>query len=242
MHLYATFAALSALSLVGACADSKPADPVLVDGAVAANPIVTDRERLTAARDGNWLTLSGQVVSTEPDNFMLQHGAGLITVEMDDWDWFQEGRSLKPGDRVTVSGRVDRDMLEAKKIEASTVYVQNLGTHFFANGSDEEDFVAVATYAPQSAESPAATGVVTAVEGREFVLGSGTADLRVDTAGMANNPLDDRGSPRVKVGDRVQVWGPLNVDPDERPEIAAEGLVVMSNDRTKRANGGAAKT
>lgn len=221
-------APLAALLLAG-CGESETQAVAASADTNAAVPA----ERVENARNGNWLTLSGRVASVSPDSFQLDYGSGQVLVEMDDWDWFQEGRTLKAGDQVTVSGRVDRDLLEAKKIEASTVYVQNLGTHFFANGSDEEDFLVTTVYLPTQAAMPAAVGQVTAIEGRELVLGTPDGAIRVDTAGMADNPMDTVGARQVKIGDRVQVWGPLDLDATERPEIAAQGVVVLSSDRSK---------
>lgn len=222
---------LAALLLAG-CGE-RETQAVAATAAPANAAATTPAERLQNARNGNWLTLSGRVALVEPAAFQLDYGSGRVMVEMDDWDWFQEGRSLKVGDRVTVSGRVDRDLLEAKKIEASTVYVQNLGTHFFANSGDEEDFRVTTVYVPDQAAMPAAEGIVTGIEGREFVIGAPDGALRVDTAGMPDNPLDTAGAMQVKIGDRVQVWGPLDLDAHERPEIAAKGLVLLTPDKAK---------
>ena len=78
-----------------------------------------------------------------------------------------------------------------------------------------------------------ATGIVSGIEGREFSIGASTGDLRVDTAKMSDNPLDAQGRFQVKAGDRVQVWGRLNMDPKEQAEIMAEGLAALKPDRTK---------
>ncbi len=64
---------------------------------------------------------------------------------MDDWDWYAEGYKLLNGEKVRVHGLIDDDLFETTKIEASSVYVQNLGTYFYASSADEED-----TYVPHS--------------------------------------------------------------------------------------------
>lgn len=225
-------APLAALLLAG-CGDGAGQAVAATDAASNVAPAQTPAQRLQDARNGNWLTLSGRVASVTPTSFQLDYGSGRVMVEMDDWDWFQEGRALKAGDQVTVSGRVDKDLLESKKIEASTVYVKNLGTHFFANGKDEEDFLVTTVYLPAQAAMPAAVGQVTSIEGREFVLGSPAGSIRVDTAGMADNPMDTAGARQVKIGDRVQVWGPLDLEAAERPEIAAQGVVILTSDSAK---------
>lgn len=190
-------------------------------------------QRLATAWDGNWITLSGRVVGTGAKRFQLDYGSGRLTVEMDDWDWFLEGRALLPGDEVTVTGRIDDDLYEQKKIEASSVYVKTLGSVFYANPQDEEDLAGANVYVPGTPGWVVASGIVSAIEGREFSIGASTGNLRVDTAGMSDNPLDSEGRFQVKAGDRVQVWGRLNMDPKEQAEIMAEGLASLKPDRTK---------
>ncbi|MDZ7782331.1 MAG: hypothetical protein U5K56_05075 [Halioglobus sp.] len=71
----------------------------------------------------------------------LDYGQGNITVEMDDSDRDADGYKLIEGDRITVSGVVDDDFYESTKIEAASVYVEELGTHFYASSIDEEDTI-----------------------------------------------------------------------------------------------------
>jgi hypothetical protein len=187
-----------------------------------------DKAALAAADDGQWVTLTGQVVSTSPREFVLDYGAGNITVEMDDWDKFQEGRLIKPGDRVTVSGLADKDLLMNKRIEARSVFVRNLNSVFVASSDDEETLRARAAMTASSIPDYAdLAGVVTAVEGREFTVGTGPAAIRVDTSLLAANPVDNAGLLRLKVGDRVFVWGQINLEPAEGAELKARGLVTV---------------
>lgn len=222
--------AAAAIAALSACGNSRP---VPEDHLEAKAPSNEAAQRLATAWDGNWITLSGRVVGTGADRFHLDYGSGRVTVEMDDWDWFLEGRALFPGDEVTVTGRIDDDLYEQKKIEASSVYVKTLGSIFYANPQDEEDLAGANIYVPGTPGWVVATGVVSGIEGREFSIGASTGDLQVDTAGMSDNPLDAQGRFQVKAGDRVQVWGRLNMDPRERAEIMAEGMAALKADRTK---------
>ena len=111
--------------------------------------------------------------------------------------------------------------------------MKNLGAIFYANPQDEEDLAGTTVYVPGGPGWVIATGTVSGIEGREFSLGGGGADIRVDTAKMSDNPLDAQGKFQVKAGQRVQVWGRLNVDPKERSEIMAEGIAILTPDRTK---------
>ena len=227
---------LAPFALAG-CGDGAATEGATSNAGAAASMNSIDPEtRLAAATDRSWINLSGTVVSTTPNSFMLDYGDGTVTVEMDDWDWYQEGRALAPGDPVVVTGRVDDDLWQAKRIEASSVYARNLNTYFFASGSDEEDLVTSTVYVPAGPTSTDSTGYVSAVEGQEFTLGSGTAAIRVDTSGLAPNKR-----PSVKVGDRVYVWGDLDLDPREQTEIMAKGLVLLAKDRTKISGGNSAR-
>ena len=184
-------------------------------------------ERLVEASNKSWINLEGRVAATAPKSFLLDYGDGTVTVQMDDWDWFQEGRHLMPGDRVAVTGRVDRDLLERATLEARAVYVENLGTYFYASGRDEEDPAESTIFMVAPAGAVDATGFVTAIEGREFTMGTGSGSMRVDTSGMPDNPLDGEGDPKVRITDRVYVWGRLDVDAREPNELMADGLVVL---------------
>jgi uncharacterized protein YdeI (BOF family) len=68
--------------------------------------------------DESWINLSGTVVSSTLDQLTLDYGTGLITVEMDDWDWYNEASLIRPGEEVTVYGRIDDSFYASRTIEA----------------------------------------------------------------------------------------------------------------------------
>jgi len=61
--------------------------------------------------DDAWISISGEVQSVTADTFMLDYGAGDLIVEMDDGDRDADAYQLLPGDKVTVTGRIDDDFL-----------------------------------------------------------------------------------------------------------------------------------
>ena len=197
--------------------------------AVAGAPL-TPAEKLAAATDRSWINLSGTVVTAGPAAFVLDYGAGEITVEMDDWDWYREGQALLPGDPVTVTGMVDDDLWQAKRIEASSVYARNLNTYFYASGDDEEELQESSVYVASGPTYSDTTGYVTAVEGQELTVNSGSGQVRVDLT-----RLKGERKPHVQVGERVYAWGDLDVESGERTEIMARGLVKLTKDRGRRA-------
>lgn len=206
---------------LASCGDSETAQ----SGQPAATPQTTAQaQAFEGSQNGSLLTLTGRVVASEPGWFRLNIGSEIITVEMDDWDWYKEGRALAAGDQVSVTGRVDKDLYEQKKLEASSVYVPRLGLNLYASGADEEELAPVSI---QGDPGVTARGYVTAIEGTEFTIGSITGPVRVETSKLANRPP-------IKVGDRVYAWGDLDLDLREKAELMARGVVIVAVDITKK--------
>ncbi|MFO7726270.1 MAG: NirD/YgiW/YdeI family stress tolerance protein, partial [Oceanipulchritudo sp.] len=84
--------------------------------------------------DDTYISLSGTVSSSYDDSFVLDYGEGLVTVEMDDWDWYNDAYGIIEEDDVTVYGYVDDDLYETTTIEVSSVWVEDLNTYFYASG------------------------------------------------------------------------------------------------------------
>lgn len=184
-----------------------------------------------ARPDDSWISVDGIVSSVGPDTFVLNYGAGMITVEMDDGDRDADAYNLLIGDKVRVTGVIDDDFLEMRTIEASSVYVENLGTYFYASAVDEEDTF-VTYVAPVTVAAAVVQGTVKEVSSEEFVVDTGTREIRVEVDEMAVNPLDGDGYQRIRVGDRVSVAGRLDTD-----LLEGETELVASSVVTLRANG-----
>jgi hypothetical protein len=61
----------------------------------------------------------------------------------------------------------------------------------------------------------------------------GTSTLRVDTAEMAENPLDDHGVPQVDPGDHVSVTGTVDVHFFEARELTADSVLTLTNTQAR---------
>ncbi len=179
--------------------------------------------------DGTWISLSGTAVETSPDSFVLDYGQNTVTVEMDDWSWYdQEGVGLIEGDKVTVYGEVDDDLAEMSKIEASSVYVESLGTYFYADSADEESLrLSVAT--PIVAGFTEIVGTVTSTSDHEFTVDTDLQQVTIDTTSLLYNPLDDVGYQQIDEGDLVSVTGDMETDLLESMELMADSLVILNN-------------
>ena len=186
------------------------------------------------SQDGDWIRLDGTIVSTAPSTFVLDYGDETITVEVDDWDLAREGVSLLPGDRVSVTGRVDKDIFLGAAIEASAIYLHEFDTVHYANAADEEEFGLAAVPLRAAADGVDYTGWVTGASKGGFKLGSGAMQINVDTSQLST-PLAKEG---IDVGDRVYVWGDLELPADAEAKLMAEGLVELINgSKEKRTSG-----
>ncbi len=175
-----------------------------------------------------WISIDGTVKIVTADAFTLDYGKGLITVEMDDGDRDADGYKLLPGDKVTVSGKIDDDFFEQTTIEASSVYVEKLGTYFYASARDEEDrYISIVT--PVIISGTVVQGVVSEVNDNKFELSVGTTKLTVDVDDMVYNPLDNVGYQRIEAGDLVRVTGNMDFSFFEGRVLKAKTLVEVIN-------------
>ncbi len=165
-----------------------------------------------ALEDESWISINGEVVTVTADAFELDYGDGQITVEMDDGDRDADGYKLMQGDEVRVSGMIDDDFYNLTTIEASSVYVKNIDTYFYASAMDEED-IGYSIISP-SVTDTVVQGTITSVDvnGEQFTLDSGLQELTVEVDELTYNPLDDEGLQQLDVGDRVSVQGSIDHD------------------------------
>lgn len=188
-------------------------------------PAAADQNPYTQP-DDTWISLSGTVESVTADAFTLDYGDGIVTVEMDDGDRDADAYALMEGDKVTVTGKVDDDFYETTTIEASSVYVENIDTYFYASAADEEDnFVTLTT--PIVPSETVVQGTVTDVAINEFTIDTGLRKLTVEVDEMPYDPLDDEGYQKIEVGDRVSVRGHMSSDLFEGRELKATSVTTL---------------
>lgn len=185
-----------------------------------------------SARDDSWVSLTGTVESVRPNRFTLDYGDRDVTVEMDDWDWYNEARPVMAGKRVTVSGIVDDDFYEKRTIEARTVLMD--GTYHYASAADEEGGYYAYPVSTLYGEGEWITmrGTVLKVSDTdEFTLDTGARQIQVDVDMMRDNPLDAQGFPKVTEGNRVSVYGQIDDSALFDPrEIQARSVIVLKRD------------
>ena len=189
--------------------------------------------------DESNITITGEIAAIYGDSFTLDYGEGLITVEMDDWDFYNEVERLDTGDTVTVRGELDDEFYEAHTVEADSVYSYDRATYYYANDADEEDVDALVYSLPPI--PPEGTwyrisGVVEDISGSEIIVDTGVADMTVDTAHLGYNPLDDVGFPQVDLGEYIYVSGMFDRNFFDTNEIEAETIITLNRDTTKIIN------
>lgn len=210
--------------------------PTMAENSAALKTASQDQDKPNpyAKADESWISLSGQAVNTRVGKFTLDYGEGTVLVEVDDWDWYDANTDMLEGDKVTVYGRVDDDMFELTKIEASSIYVENLGTYFYgdASAADEESdaYWIDPDYDPIVVGQTTVRGTVSSVSGREFTVNTGLQAITVDTIGMGYNPLDDQGYQQIEKGDYVSVSGDMEYGFWEGRELSADSVVTLFND------------
>lgn len=117
---------------------------------------------------------------------------------MDDGDRDLDAYKLLPDDKARVSGMIDDNFFETTTIEASSFYVGNIGTYFYASAIDDEDayYDTYINYTiPVAVSVTHLQGTVTTAHAdeEEFILDTGATKIHVETEEMAYNPLDDEG-------------------------------------------------
>lgn len=183
--------------------------------------------------DESFVSISGTVTSPTADSFVLDYGSGTLEVEMDDWDSYGDAHILMDGDKVTVYGRIDDDFFEVTKLEAGSVFVENLGTYFYASSADEEGAAIEPDY--WAVPAPVVVGAMTLrgevtdvnVEDLQFTLESDNATMTVDAGSLGYNPLDDHGFQQVDEGDVVSVAGMMDYEFTEGQLFEADVVTTL---------------
>ncbi len=180
------------------------------------------------AANNTWITINGTVKSVSPNSFVLDYNNGVVIVEMDDGDRDADGYKLVPGDKVRVNGVVDDDFFELTTIEANSVFVEKLGTYFFASAVDEEDYNNTSdTTVPIIVSKITVQGIVTDIDDHEFKIDNAMKTITVNVQSMPYNPLDDKGYQKIEVGDIVRASGTIDDNFFTGHELVAETVVKL---------------
>ncbi|MEQ9478511.1 MAG: hypothetical protein RIK00_04235 [Algiphilus sp.] len=181
------------------------------------------------AQPTTWVGLTGTVTTVEEDRFKVDYGDGTLTVDVADWTAFNDQFALGKGDKLTVYGRVDPALYQSATLEASTLFVEDLNSYFYANAKARKAFGGWATrtdYEPGAVVYIGDVASVNRVQG--FVtIDTGKMELTVDTTNMLYNPLDEEGFQQIQAGDRVSVEGAVDDDFFRGSEMIADAVTTL---------------
>ncbi len=184
-----------------------------------------------ALPDNSYVTISGTVAEVlDADEFTVNYSGGTIKVDTNDaWpNLFRKEalEMLKPGDRVTITGKVDDNLFARKEIDASSISHQ--GKTYSRVYSQTPYDTAYYGYWPYYGwddkmynDNVSISGTVSRViDDDEFEMKYGTGTVKVDTSALnvdANRLL--------QVGDRVMVYGDMDDNWFSKRELDADYLV-----------------
>lgn len=187
--------------------------------------------------DNSWISLRGTVVEVDEQSFTLDYGRNTVEVEMDNWNWFTATGEALEGDRVIVYGEIDADTFEQSTIEASSLYVESMGTYFYeASVAGKKGIQAVETMpqTPMDVGDTVVTGTVTSTGASEFTLNSGSKKITVDTSAMIYNPLDDKGYQQIDKGAQVTVTGVMESDLMQTRQLVADSVITLTENSAEQ--------
>jgi|GEM_PF-221772 uncharacterized protein YdeI (BOF family) len=211
----------------------------------------TTKNPLPSYKNESHVMLNGMITEVRDDEFDLNYGEGIITVELDQWGWDDVDMAyLRSGDEVTVNGMIDDDLFEGREIKADNLYLnrefvylvpadqqnkqamnksqENKNTRANRNRSINVDAMEDGSYITM-------TGVVVEQNGDEFTLSGNGQNMRVDTNELDYNPFDDDGLQRIRKGDRVQVYGAIDDGFFDTRKIEADRVISLSQSSKVKA-------
>ncbi len=182
---------------------------------------------LSGLEDDTSITLSGAVIEAREDEFDLRVGTETVTVDIEDEIRDGGAYELLPGDRITVSGLVEDHFFQGKELEANALYIDKLGTTFIVDEDYADDYGMVAGRMMDDFVEVAGTVTMVADDHDEFRIHDDVGDFTVEVDELAENPLDDDGYMKIRVGDAVRVIGEIDDDWIEGREIVASSVNVV---------------
>ena len=197
-----------------------------------AGDMKTEKNSVANLADDSSITLMGTVATVDDDEFVLSHDTGTITVELDEWDnsWFEDHGELLLGERVMVSGTIDKDLFEKTEIKAKSLWAQDLNTYLYTDErTADADYSIITMWSFDTDYLTTLRGTISEIDGDEFVLNTGISDIRVDTEEMRYDPLDEKGFQKLQIGDRVSVVGDLDKDFLDTVELEATSILTLED-------------
>ena len=149
------------------------------------------------------IKLTGRVTEAFTNTFTLDYGKGSITVEVDDYDSYEEGYNIEKGDQVIVTGKIDADLGQERTIEASEVYIPAVDLRIEACSHDEEDHrVEVFTQRLSNGTEVELRGVIKNIESGVCTIQSSKGELEVRLSDLRQQKVET-----LVLGQAIKVSG-----------------------------------
>ena len=184
--------------------------------------------------DADWVSLTGAVAGSESKQFVIRDGAYAASVQMKDWVWYNSRSKLPDGEVVTVYGKMAEAADGTATVQASSIYVHDRNTFYFAEDSNKE--VGYTLYAHvadfDDGKRVNVAGLVISKEGRDMAIDTGSDVIAIDTRSVIDDKFDNARFEMVEPGDVIAVSGFLDGRfLDQRHIEARTILPVVLRDR-----------
>lgn len=194
-----------------------------------------DRDSYTAqpasAIENTWLTLSGEITKTSSDSFVINTGSDKVNVEFDDGDRDGDAQVFNRGDKVTVSGKVDKGLFTEAALDASSVFAHDWNTTYVSNPNDEPvyDRYIASAVVPDDLDSMTLIGTVSEIQDNIVKLSTSGTTVQVDISELNGQPLTEDGKQHIQNGDRIKVDASIESAFFNEAMIVASNVVRMSD-------------
>ena len=194
----------------------------------AADQVEVKVQPVSEVDDGAAIVINGKVGDIRDDEFDLVYTRGVITVELDRFDWSDNATDyLMQGENVTVRGYIDDDFFEGREIEATSV---NLHENFVYYYAKDNTLSSVANLFENNNPDNIylnVTGTVKSITGKNMVVVNKNSTIPVDLTHFDYDPFDNVGMQQIDVGDQVYVYGQIDENFFNKKELKADGLVEL---------------
>lgn len=179
--------------------------PILALSHADAAPSSTNETSPWDRDDGQWISISGKIVSSSEGRFILDYGPGAILIEFDGYLPTSERMIFPTNTGVAITGRIDADKGAQRSIEASSVFVKSSQKSYFANPDDEEEVLARLTNPIRQPHSIVSGRVI--MTAPDFMT-IDTGNMLIDVSTLAMTRIQGQQFTYSK-GDRLEITGAM---------------------------------
>ena len=183
----------------------------------------------------NQIVISGKVSKATSDSFEISYGIDkAIVVDLKNWTLDDGIKSLKEGEKVTVYGYMDNNLLERKKLTTRAIYIHDRNSYYVTDTLDDNYQLNYHLFTTKvvSGAIPDETqlsikGEIINISEEDFTLKVGLNMIVVNVGSLDYDPFNKKNPKKIKVGDRVYVSAKLDSGLFEQREINANTVLKL---------------